>query len=220
MIVTIDGPAGTGKSTAARALAERLGFQYLDTGAMYRAVALSCLRQQVDWSDTDSITAVAHAVRLRMEGSTTFLNDEDVTPLLRTAEVTAGASVVAQLPGVRGALVERQREIAAIGDWVCEGRDQGTVVFPYAERKFYLTADPRIRAERRQRELKDKGENVSLELLLEQQTDRDRRDSERDVSPLRAAEDAREIDTTTIVETEVVERLAEFVRGPTESPKF
>jgi len=213
MIVTIDGPAGTGKSTAARRLAERLEFRYLDTGAMYRAIALACLRSNVLFDDEAAVAEVARQAQLNLLEGLTFLAGEDVTSLLRTAEVTAGASLVAQNPEVREHLVRRQQELARSGDWVCEGRDQGTVVFPHAQRKFFLTASPEIRAERRRKELLDKGIDIPLEELLIQQTDRDDRDTQRATSPLRPADDATIVDTTGLDEDAVIARLEEACRA-------
>jgi cytidylate kinase len=213
MIVTIDGPAGTGKSTAARALAERLGFSYLDTGAMYRAVGLVCLRRGIDLTDELACETLVRALDLRLSQGRVIANGADVTDDIRSAEATSAASVVAQLPAVRSALVEQQRRIAAGGDFVCEGRDQGTVAFPNAEFKFFITAAPEVRAERRRQELAAKGETLDLAELLRQQSSRDRRDQERSVAPLRPAADAMQIDTTSLTSDDVVDRMEQRVRG-------
>lgn len=212
MIITIDGPAGTGKSTAARGLAERLGFDYLDTGAMYRAVALACLQRGVDLQSAAACVAVAEAVQIRVDGRHTWLDGTDVTSAIRSAEATAAASVVAQIPGVRARLVALQRQAAAEGRYVCEGRDQGTVVFPQAEAKFFITAAPEVRAARRRQELAEKGEAVTLDELLAQQAERDRRDQQRDVAPLRPASDAVQIDTSSLTTAEVIAAMEAHVR--------
>lgn len=212
MIVTIDGPAGTGKSTAARGLAARLEFDFLDTGAMYRAVAWSCLQRGGDLHAGSAVAAVAQSIEISFEGSRTLIDGQDVSAEIRSPEATQGASIVAQHPEVRAHLVERQRQLAASGNFVCEGRDQGTVAFPDAECKFFLTADPRERALRRQQELAAKGETASIESLLTEQTARDERDSSRAVAPLRPAEDAIVIDTTAMDSDAVIGLLERLVR--------
>ncbi|MGD9857151.1 MAG: (d)CMP kinase [Planctomycetaceae bacterium] len=212
MIVTIDGPAGTGKSTTARRLAERLGFEYLDTGAMYRAVAAECLARRIDSDNEPAIAELASSLHITFDQGCTFADGHDVTGSLRSAETTEAASVIAQNPGVRAAMIDAQRRIAADRDIVCEGRDQGTVAFPQAECKFFLTADPEIRARRRQQELAEQGREVPLETLLAEQTTRDHRDANRTVAPLRAADDAVLIDTTDRDIDAVVNRLESIVR--------
>src|SRR5262245_40328606 len=167
MIVTIDGPAGAGKSSAARALARRLGFEFLDTGAMYRAVTLAGLRARIDFDDEAALTRLAAGLGLEMPpGGRVVLDGEDITGLIRTAEVTAASGKVASSPGVRSRLVELQRAIAAGRHMVTEGRDQGTIVFPDAARKFFLVADPRERARRRHRQMLARGEEVPFEEVL------------------------------------------------------
>src|SRR6516164_6056239 len=170
MIVTIDGPAGAGKSSAARTLARRLGFEFLDTGAMYRAVALAAVRAGVNLRDESALTLLIESLRLEMPlGGRVLLDGEDVTALLRTAEMTAATGAVADSPSVRCRLVRMQRDIAAGRNMVCEGRDQGTIVFPDAACKFFLVADPLERAKRRQREMAQRGETVELERILRDQ---------------------------------------------------
>ncbi len=213
MIVTIDGPAGTGKSTAARALAERLQFQFLDTGAMYRAVAVKCLKSGCDLADSDAATRIAEPLRIAFVDGRTHVNGDDLTDQLRSPEATRAASIVAQVPGVRQALVLAQRELAQGRNIVCEGRDQGTVVFPLAECKFYITAAPEIRAERRRQELLAAGQFVAFESLLAEQEQRDDRDRNRHLSPLRPAEDAIVVDTTDLDATTVVDQLESHVRA-------
>jgi CMP/dCMP kinase len=212
MIVTIDGPAGTGKSTAARRLAERLGFNFLDTGAMYRAVAYACLQRGIDVENPTATITVAAEIDITFDGQRTLLAGQDVSDEIRTADASRAASIVAQHPQVREQLVRQQQRLAAQGNFVCEGRDQGTVAFPLAECKFFLTADPRERAVRRQRELAEKGTSVPLDELLAEQTARDERDANRAVAPLRPAADALVIDTTSLDTEGVVDLLERHVR--------
>jgi cytidylate kinase len=212
MIVTIDGPAGSGKSTAARALAARLGFEYLDTGAMYRAVALALARRRIDPADALAVEAVLAELRIEMPPGRVLLNGEDVAGLIRTPEVSQGASKVAIIPAVRRFLATEQRRVAAGRDMVCEGRDQGTFVFPDAACKVFLTADPRARAERRYKELLARGEKVTLDDVLRAQEERDARDASRDLAPMRPAPDAVVLDTTHLTPDEVLARLEEVTR--------
>ncbi|MCA9110324.1 MAG: (d)CMP kinase, partial [Planctomycetaceae bacterium] len=217
MIVTIDGPAGTGKSTTARQLANRLGFEYLDTGAMYRAVAAECLRRSIDPMDTATVGQLAQSLTITFDEGRTFAAGRDVTGELRTAETTQAASLIAQNPDVRSALIDAQRRIADERHIVCEGRDQGTVAFPHAACKFFLTADPEVRALRRQQELASQGTDVPLATLLAEQTARDQRDENREIAPLIPAPDAQIIDTTASDIEEVVTRLEAIVRSKLES---
>jgi cytidylate kinase len=211
MIVTIDGPAGTGKSTVARTLADRLGFEFLNTGAMYRAVAFACLQRQLDLSDDDSVTEVANAIEILFSHNRLILDGKDVTESIHGQDVTQSASIVAANPCVRKRLVELQRQVGRNSNLVTEGRDQGTTVFPNAECKFFLTASPEERARRRQRELEEKGEVVSLAKLIEQQELRDQRDENRACSPLQPATDALLIDTTDMSLAEVASYLEHLV---------
>ncbi len=212
MIVTIDGPAGSGKSTAARRLAERLGFDFLDTGAMYRAVALEVLSRGIDLHDVGRVSQVADTAEIEALGPIVRAGGRDVTADIRTPEVTSAASKVAAIPEVRTALVRLQRQAAERRNIVSEGRDQGTVVFPHAECKFYLTADPNERARRRQLELAEQGETIAVEDLLRQILERDNRDQTRDTAPLRPADDAIRIDTSHLSPDEMVGRLESLVR--------
>ena len=202
MIVAIDGPAGAGKSTVARALARELGFTYLDSGAMYRAVALASL-------EDPSRTAAEHAASLELSlGDRVLLGGRDVTAAIRAPQVSARASEVAADPGVRNALVERQRALTTSGDWVVEGRDIGTVVAPHAEVKVFLDASERVRAQRRASE---SGEAVGE--VLEAQRARDRRDRGRAHSPLAPAAGATVLDTTGLARADVVAQIAALVQA-------
>ncbi|MCH7988820.1 MAG: (d)CMP kinase [Planctomycetes bacterium] len=217
MIVTIDGPGGSGKSTAARGLAERLGFLFLDTGAMYRVVALIALEEGIDPDDRQRVAEIAKIVDVTFQKETVLSNGVDVSEAIRTPNVTEAASVVAQNGAVRQAMVTLQRRLAEGKNVVSEGRDQGTVAFPDAGCKFFLTADPEKRALRRQQEMELRGLDVSVEETLRQLQDRDKRDASRDVAPLKAADDAVCIDTTNMSIDETVDLLEQTVRGKTES---
>ena len=200
MIVAIDGPAGAGKSTVARGVARALGFTYLDSGAMYRCVALAVLERGGEPAD------VARAIEVEV-GERVLLDGRDVTEAIRTPEVSEQASRIAQDAGVRSALVDKQRELMASGDWVAEGRDIGTVVAPGAELKVFLTASGEERARRRAAEL-----GADPDTVLAEQALRDERDRTREHSPLEAAPGAIELDTTGLSVDEVVERIAGLVR--------
>lgn len=202
MVIAIDGPAGAGKSSVARALAQRLGFTYLDSGAMYRCVALACLEQGVDPDDPEGTTGVASRVAIDLEGPEVRLDARDVTSGIRTPEVTEAASRVSVHPGVRSAMVDRQRILIAAGRYVAEGRDIGTVVSPDSPLKVFLTASPEVRAERRAAE-----EGVDAAEVLERITERDERDSSREHGTLVAAGDAVEIDTSDLDLKAVVDRI-------------
>jgi CMP/dCMP kinase len=195
MVIAIDGPAGAGKSSVARAVAQALGFTYMDSGAMYRCVALASIRRG------EAPEAVAPAVRVAL-GPRVRLDGEDVTEEIRSAAVSEAASRVAAIPEVRTALVDHQRRMLAGGDWVAEGRDIGTVVAPDAEVKVFLTASPEERARRRAAEL-----GVDPAIVLAEQTIRDQRDSSREHSPLRPADGAIVLDTTGLELEQVVDRI-------------
>lgn len=211
MIVTIDGPAGAGKSTVARALAERLGFRFLDTGAMYRAVALAALRRQVPLDDASALAALARQIALRFESGRILLDGEDVSHAIRTPEVTRATRYAADNPGVRSRLVELQRLAAADLDVVTEGRDQGTVAFPHARCKIFLTASAEERARRRVADLRSRGQPADFAQVLADQRERDQRDRSREVGPLAPADDAVHVVTDGLSEAQVVERLLEIV---------
>jgi cytidylate kinase len=212
MIVTIDGPAGAGKSSAAKALAKRLSFEFLDTGAMYRAVALAALRARVPLDDEPGLQALLVRMRLEMPAGRVMLDGEDVSAQIRTPEMAQGSSVVAVSAVVRPHLAKLQRQIAEGRDMVCEGRDQGTVVFPDAGCKFFLTADPEVRLRRRAHELELRGVRIDLDHLRREQAERDARDASRALAPLRPAADAIQLDSTRLTPEQVVERMEQEVR--------
>jgi CMP/dCMP kinase len=219
MLIAIDGPAGAGKSTVARALARSLGFTYLDSGAMYRCVALAALeRGRGELPQREgALGSLARALTIDLSGAAggrqsasppILLDGRDVTEAIRAPRVSEAASVLAADPAVREALVAKQRELIADGDWVAEGRDIGTVVAPDAELKVFLTADPRERARRRAAEL-----GADLDAVLADQTLRDQRDTARAHSPLQAAADAVTLDTGGLSVEAVVARIAELARA-------
>lgn len=220
MLVAIDGPAGAGKSTVARALADQLGFTYLDSGAMYRCVALAALRGGGGAlpEQPGALGALARALTIQFPDASpsasgsaagsVLLDGRDVSDAIRTPEVSRAASVVAADPAVRHALLAKQRELIVVGDWVAEGRDIGTVVAPDAELKVFLTADPRERARRRAAEL-----GADVDTVLAEQTMRDRRDLEREHGPLQAAPDAVIFDTSGLTVDEVVGEIAGLARA-------
>jgi CMP/dCMP kinase len=207
MVIAIDGPAGAGKSTVARGVAAALGFTYLDSGAMYRSVALAVLRAGVDPDDAESVTGLARGLEIGFDGQVVLLAGADVSAAIREPEVTVAASRVSVHPGVREAMVERQRELIAAGSYVAEGRDIGTVVSPDSPLKIYLDAGDVERARRRAVQT---GE--PLEAVLAAQGERDRRDSEREHGALRPADDAVHVDTTASPVEGVIERVVELAR--------
>ncbi|MEI7684759.1 MAG: (d)CMP kinase [Planctomycetota bacterium] len=215
MIVTIDGPAGAGKSSAALRLAERLGFAFLDTGAMYRAVALAALRAQCALDDEGVLARLLADLRLEMPAGQVLLNGEDVAPFLRTPEITTASMPIAASRAVRERLVGWQRSIAHARDIVTEGRDQGTLVFPHAECKFFLTAAASERAQRRQRELSARGSTITVDEVLAMQSERDARDEGRTLGPLKQADDAILVETTGLTLEQVVEHLYRLARQRT-----
>jgi cytidylate kinase len=212
MIVTIDGPAGAGKSSAAKALARRLGFDYLDTGAMYRVVTLAALRAGADLRDQEALARVLDSMRLEMPPGRVLLDGEDVSEPIRTAEVTAASGAVADSPVVRRRLVAMQQTQARGRNLVSEGRDQGTFVFPDAACKFFLSAALEERARRRGAELAARAEAVAPDALLAQIDARDRRDAARDLAPMRPAADAVILDSTGLTLEQVVDRMEAEVR--------
>jgi len=211
MIVTLDGPAGAGKSTAAKALAQRLGWRYLDTGAMYRAVAWAALDRCIPLEDEPAVAGLADALEIRFDKNRVLVDGHDVTQAIRTQDVTAATRRVADAAAVREVMVEQQRRIAADCHIVTEGRDQGTVVFPSAELKVFLTASAAERARRRHRERSACGDTVSFETILASQQARDDADAARPVGAMRAADDAVLVETDGMDETAVVETLVDLV---------
>ncbi len=213
MIIAIDGPAGAGKSTVARAVAEHLQFGYLDTGAMYRAVTYKAMRDRIDLSEGLALARAAAEAVVGFRDSKIYLDGEDVTAEIRLPEVGRLVSIVSRAPEVREKLVEKQREIAAeLGDVVVEGRDIGNVVFPDAEVKVFLTASPRTRAERRHLELTNKGIQIDAGTVEEEINARDGIDSTRVASPLQRSADAELVDTTDRSVAEVVELIVGMAR--------
>lgn len=217
MIVAIDGPSGAGKSTLAKRLAKELGFTYLDTGAMYRALALKVLRQKIDLGDQRRLAALVRdtEIGLRENGGRlhVMLDGVDVADLIRTPEVSQTASKVSAQRLVRERMLELQRAAAGKRHVVAEGRDIGTVIFPGAEVKLYLDASVRERARRRHQELDADGREVSFEETVRELEQRDRRDSERDLAPLRKAEDAIAIDSSELTADAVAQRALELIRS-------
>jgi len=207
MVIAIDGPAGAGKSTVARGVAGALGFTYLDSGAMYRCVALAALQGQADLDDGEAVGALAEGLEIEFDGRRVLLAGDDVSDEIRTPEVSAAASRVSVHPRVREAMVARQRRLIAASNYVAEGRDIGTVVSPDSPLKVFLTASDEERARRRAAET---GED--FEAVLAAQRRRDARDTEREHGALRAAEDAVELDTTGSTQDEVVARVVALVR--------
>ena len=216
MIVAIDGPAATGKSTSAKKVARELGFTHLDTGAMYRCVTLSVLRNQITLDNESALSQLLNELDIRLEKLNEdfafYLNGEDVSDEIRKAEVTSYVSTVSAVSQVRNALVRVQRNIAKNQDCVVEGRDIGTIVFPDAKFKFFLVADDFVRARRRQLDLIAIGEEKSIAVLVEEIRQRDFLDSERSNSPLRKADDAIEIDTSKMTFDEQVAFMVNRVK--------
>ena len=218
LIITIDGPAGTGKSTAARELASRLGLPFLDTGAMYRAVAWRCLKNGISFDDESQIVKQARQIRFEFSKNRLLIDGNDPGDELRSDEISRAASVVATFPAVREVLVEQQRKLAGEYSLVSEGRDQGTVVFPQANCKFFLTASPDVRAERRWNDLRAGNPAISKEMILREIEQRDERDRNRKAAPLKPAEDAIIIDNSNKTREEVVSLMAENVRKTMQLP--
>jgi CMP/dCMP kinase len=221
LIIAIDGPAGAGKSTLARRIAERVGAVYIDTGAMYRAVALWAQRQGIPTGDPQRIEALAQHAHIEFQppDNRIYLNGEDVSDEIRTPEISTAASQVAAIPGVRRAMVNIQREIASHATVVMEGRDIGTVVFPDAEVKIYLDASTAVRAQRRAEELAARQIPVDFDDLSRQIEERDARDRNRATSPLMQAADAVYIDSSNLSALEVEEEILRIIRSRTSNGK-
>ncbi|MBF0385906.1 MAG: (d)CMP kinase [Candidatus Omnitrophica bacterium] len=215
-IITIDGPAGAGKSTVAKLLAKKIGFSYLDTGAMYRALTLKALRGKVNLEEEDSLVALAMDTKIDLEdkpeGLLILLDGEDVSQEIRTPDVTNKTFYIARAPKVREIMVHWQRDIGSKRNVVVEGRDTGTVVFPKASYKFFLDADLNERSKRRLLELKSKGKEVNASSLTEELKERDDKDINRKVGPLKKADDALFIDTTHLSIEEVVNTLHRHIK--------
>ena len=214
MIIAIDGPSGSGKSSTAKAVARTLAYTYLDTGAMYRAVALGVLRLEIDPFNDERVAEVVKDMTVSFKGEDVFLNGDDVSKIIRYEETSKAVTPVSANPAVRALLIKKQQEIAADHDIVMEGRDIGTVVFPNADYKFFLIADPNVRAMRR---LKETEEDLSLEEIKADLLRRDKKDSSRKHSPLKKAEDAIEINTSDLTFDEQVDKLLSFIQ--TKEPK-
>ena len=196
MIIAIDGPAGSGKSTISKLLAKELGFVYLDTGAMYRLFTLKILKEKISFSDSDKINELLEKLNINMENDRFYLDEKDVSEDIRKPDVAENVSKTAAIKEVRKKMVNLQREFSKSKNVILDGRDIGTVVFPNADLKIFLVADPKERAERRFKELLSKGENISLDDIYENILKRDSLDSTRENSPLKKATDAIEVDTT------------------------
>jgi cytidylate kinase len=213
-VITVDGPGGSGKGTVCRALATTLGWHYLDSGALYRIVGLAAAERGIALEDVASLASLAATLPVRFgadrKDERVWLGNRDVSVAARTEDAGKAASSIAVLPEVRAALLGRQRAFAAPPGLVAEGRDMGTVVFPDADLKVYLTASPEERARRRHKQLKEKGIDVSLPALLQDIAARDERDANRPVAPLRAADDARELDSTDMSAQQVVSRILDW----------
>ena len=215
LVIAIDGPVGAGKSTVAKLVARKLGYLYVDTGAMYRAVALKALRLGMDINDPIVMTMLAEATDIQLQQQDdgnvrVFLDGEDVTEAIRMPEVSEASSIVSAHEGVRKVLAERQKAMAELGGVVMEGRDIQTVIAPDAEVKIFLTASLEERAKRRWLELQQKGISVSYEEVLQEVKERDERDKSRAIAPLRKAPDAVEIDTTKMTPEEVADKIVEL----------
>ena len=213
MIVTIDGPAGAGKSSIAKIAADRLGFEFLDTGALYRAMTLAAIRAQVDFSDTQEIIRFSSTVDIQWDGQRVLLKGEDVSAQIRTPPVTDAIRFVADLPEIRSRLSQIQRQVSTGRNMVTEGRDQGSEVFSDAECKIFLTASPEERARRRHQQLADMGRPVPLEEILRAQDRRDEEDRSREIGALRPADDASIIESDGMTTEDVLELILKIVRS-------
>ena len=217
MIIAIDGPAGSGKSTIAKIVAEKLRFRYIDTGSMYRSVAWKSLQKKITLGDEDAVANIARETKIelvpRENGQSVFIDGEDITSQLKEETISRGAAIVAAQPAIREIMTAKQRELGKQGEVVMDGRDIGTVVFPQADKKFFMDADPEERGRRRFTELKDKKQiaNADLATIIEQVKQRDHEDRNRKIAPLKKAEDAILIDTTHLSIDDVVEQIMKTI---------
>lgn len=216
-VIAIDGPSGSGKGTLSQLLAKKIGFHLLDSGALYRLVALAALKQEINIQDEQHVEQVAAQLDVRFditdESTRILLNDEDVTNAIRSEIISMNASVVAAYSGVREALLKRQRDFRQLPGLVADGRDMGTTVFPDADIKIFLTASAEARAQRRYKQLVEKGERVDMNALIKDIQERDERDSKRTVSPLKPAADAILLDSTQMTIEEVLEAMLSLVKA-------
>tara|TARA_B100000315_G_C14563373_1_gene581667 strand:- start:1235 stop:1888 length:654 start_codon:yes stop_codon:yes gene_type:complete len=213
MIIAIDGPAGSGKTTTARRIAEKLGILYLDTGATYRALTLAALEKDLDLNDAGSLEELAKNIDLRLETNRVFLQSKDVSQAIRTPRIDKNISMVVKHPGVREVMVNLQRDIAKGNNCIAEGRDVATVVFPKAEFKFYLDADEKKRAQRRYKELQEKEINIEFAEVKSDLTKRDSADKNRVVGPLKVSEDAIIIDTTDLSIEDTADEIIKYINS-------
>lgn len=211
-VIAIDGPSASGKGTVAQQVARALGYHYLDSGALYRLVALAAARHGVDLDDATGLAALAARLDVRFDAGEVWLDGQRVTEAIRTETMSVASSRVAAVPGVRAALLDRQRAFRQPPGLVADGRDMGSVVFPDARLKVFLTATPEARAERRYKQLNDKGIPANIQTLLLDLRERDARDAARAVAPLRAAPDARRLDTTGMTAMEAAQTVLSWVR--------
>ena len=217
MIIAIDGPAGSGKSTVAKIVAEKLNFRYIDTGSMYRSVAWKSLQKNTALRDEDAVADIASKVKIELvpgkDGQLVFVDGENITDQLKVEEISHGAAIVAAQPMIREIMTTKQRKLGKQGKVVMDGRDIGTVVFPQADKKFFLDADPKERGRRRFIELKEKGQvkNTDLSTIIAQIVQRDHEDRSRKIAPLKQAKDAMLIDTTHLSVDQVAEEIIKII---------
>ena len=217
MIIAIDGPAGSGKSTVAKIVAEKLNFRYIDTGSMYRSVAWKSLEKNTALGDEDAVADIASKVKIELvpgkDGQLVFVDGENITDQLKVEEISHGAAIVAAQPMIREIMTTKQRKLGKQGKVVMDGRDIGTVVFPQADKKFFLDADPKERGRRRFIELKEKGQvkNTDLSTIIAQIVQRDHEDRSRKIAPLKQAKDAMLIDTTHLSVDQVAEEIIKII---------